>query len=487
MPQAIVIGSGPNGLAGAIHLARHGWEVEVYEADTQIGGGASSAELTLPGFLHDRGSAVHPMAVSSPFFGSLPLREHGLEWIFPPVALAHPLDGGRAVVVERDLEQTAVRLGRDAAAYRKLYGPLLRDWGGLMHDVLAPQPSLPHHPFRMAQFGLRALQPASLLSRFLFETEEARALFAGMAAHSFLRLDQVISSAFGMILGGSAHAVGWPVPRGGSQKIADALASYLRSLGGRLRTHSRVESLEQLPKADVVLCDITPRQLLQLAGKTLPAGYRRALEHYRYAPGAYKVDWALREPIPWQAKECLRAGTIHLGGTLEEIEASEKAAYAAEPSAQPFVLLAQQSLFDSARAPAGQHTAWAYCHVPQGWQGSQLEAIENQIERFAPGFRDTILHRTTHNTAQLEAWNPNLIGGDINGGLPDAIQFVLRPTWRQYATPLKGVFLCSSSTPPGGGVHGMPGYHAARRALAWMRDRVRVTRSPFLSRRPSSS
>ena len=465
MPTALVIGSGPNGLSAAIHLARHGYRVEVREASGQIGGGASSSALTLPGFLHDCGSAIHPMAVCSPFFRTLPLHEHGLEWIFPPAPLAHPLDGGRAVILDHDFETTAASLGVDRKAYLGLYRPLLDGWQKLMGDVLRPQPAIPHHPLLLAAFGLRALQPASVLAQSLFRTDAARALFAGMAGHSFLRLEQPLSSAFGMILGGSGHAVGWPVPKGGSQSIANALASYLRSLGGTITTDSPVASLDQLGDPDLTLCDITPRQFLHIAGKRIPAGYAQSLREYRYGPGVFKVDWALRQPIPWTAQECLRAGTVHVGGAFEEIAASERACWRETPSARPFVLLAQQSLFDPTRAPAGQQTAWAYCHVPNGWKGSQLEAIENQIERFAPGFRDIVLARSTHDTVQMESWNANLIGGDINGGANDSKQFVFRPTRHQYATPLKGVYLCSSSTPPGGGVHGMCGFHAASLAL----------------------
>lgn len=468
MRKAFVIGSGPNGLAAAIQLARNGVEVEVLEADCQPGGGASTAELTLPGFLHDRGSAIHPLAVASPFFQDIPLRDHGLEWIFPPAPLAHPLDDGRAVVVERDLQTTAQSLGPDASAYEKLYAPLLRSWKGLLQDVLSPQPAIPRHPFLMASFGLRALQPATLVAKTLFRTEAARAAFAGMAAHSFLPLEQPMSASFGMILGGSAHAVGWPMPKGGSQSLTNALVSYLQSLGGTLRLETRVTSLSDLPAADLILCDITPDQLLQLAAKQLPSGYASALRRYRHGPGVFKMDWALRAPIPWAAPGCLRAGTIHLGGTLDELSASERAAWSTTPSPRPFVLLAQQSLFDPTRAPSGQHSAWAYCHVPFGSTESRQEVIEAQIERFAPGFRDTILARATFNTAEMQAWNPNLVGGDINGGALDAVQFVRRPTWRQYSTPLPGVFLCSSSTPPGGGVHGMCGYHAARRALTYL-------------------
>ena len=478
MPNAIVIGSGPNGLAAAVYLAQQGCQVEVREAAEEIGGGTRTAELTLPGFLHDVGSAVHPMGIGSPFFRTLPLQQYGLQWIQPSAPLAHPLDGGRAIMLERDLAATASQFGAaDRAGYMALFRPLVDRWEALLQDVLHPQPSIPRHPFLLAGFGLRALQPATDLARALFRTEAAQALFAGMAAHSFLRLEQLLSSAFGMILGGSGHAVGWPIPQGGSQAISNALAGYLQSLGGRIVTNAAVQSLEELGGPDLVLCDITPRQFLRIARNRLPSNFAKSMEKYRYGPGIFKIDYALSEAIPWRAKECLRAGTVHVGGTLEEISASERAIFGAAPSDRPFVLVVQQSLFDRSRAPQGQHTAWVYCHVPNGWPGSQLDAIETQIERFAPGFREVILARSVMNTAQMQNWNANLVGGDINGGAADIRQFILRPTWRQYETPVAGVYLCSSSTPPGGGVHGMCGYHAARRACKWLeRQRRQISR-----------
>jgi phytoene dehydrogenase-like protein len=343
-----------------------------------------------------------------------------------------------------------------------------------MRDILRPMPSIPHSPFLMASFGIRAIQPASFLSKTLFRTERARALFAGLAAHSFLRLESPLSAAFGIILGASGHAVGWPVAKGGSQSIANALAGVLRSLGGKIITNSPVTSFAQLGKPDLVLCDVSPKQFLSLAHDRLPASFRESLRRYRYGPGVFKVDWALREPIPWKATECRSAGTVHIGGTLKEIADSERLNWQGRVSNKPFVLLSQPSLFDPTRCPPGRHTAWAYCHVPNAWPGSQLDAMEDQIERFAPGFRDCILARAVHNTAAMEHWNQNLIGGDINGGAADLQQFIFRPTWRQYATPLKGVYFCSASTPPGGGVHGMCGYNAANTALDWMRGRVRI-------------
>jgi len=469
------VGSGPNGLAAAIHLARNDFDVQVRECAPEPGGGARSAQITLPGFVHDLGSAVHPMAVCSPFFRSLPLRQHGLQWIFSPAPLAHPLDDSTAVMLEKDLSTTAKQLGPDAAAYRKLFGPLVEHWQELMAEVLRPLPSFPRHPLLLGSFGMRAVQPATVLARTLFEGERARALFGGLAAHSILKLEMLLSSAFGMILGGSGHAVGWPVPQGGSQSITNALAGVLHSFGGRILTNSPVTSLDGLGNPDLVLFDVTPRQFLALAENRLPRSFRQSLRRYRYGPGIFKVDYALREPIPWRAKECLRAGTVHLGGTLPEIAASERAAWGPKPADKPFLLLAQQSLFDPSRAPVGQHTAWVYSHVPNGWRGSVLPELEAQIERFAPGFKECVLARAVHTPADLQQFNPNLIGGDINGGAADVAQFVLRPTWRRYATPLKGVFLCSSSTPPGGGVHGMCGYHAARWALSWFRSRVRIS------------
>ncbi len=467
--RAIVVGSGPNGLAAAIVLAQAGIEVEVREAASIPGGAARSGELTLPGFIHDLGSAVHPMALGSPFFSKLSLERHGLKWIHPPAPLAHPLDDGTAAMLERDLGSTAAQFGSDAESYRKLFGPISRQWDTFAWEVLRPL-RFPHHPFLLARFGLHGIQPATVLAKGSFRNPRPRALFAGLAAHAILKLESPLTGAFGLIFGAMGHALGWPIPQGGAQQITNALIGVLGSFGGRIVTGSEVRSLEELSSPDLVLCDVTPRQFIALAGSRLPGGFRRTLERYRYGPGVFKVDWALREPIPWSAKDCLRAATVHLGGTLEEIAASERCAWS-NPSDKPFILLSQPTLFDPTRAPEGKHIAWAYCHVPNGWTGSMLEQIEAQIERFAPGFRECILARAVHNPAQMQAWNPNLVGGDINGGSADLKQFVLRPTWRRYGTPLKGVYLCSSSTPPGGGVHGMCGYWAARWALDWLGKR----------------
>jgi phytoene dehydrogenase-like protein len=463
--RAAVVGAGPNGLAAAIVLAQAGLEVEVHEAAAEVGGAARSGELTLPGFVHDLGSAVYPLGISSPFFSKLPLKEHGLEWIQPPAALAHPLDDGTAVMLERDIGATAAQFGAHGCEYRELFKPLVDRWPTLVREVFRPL-RFPHHPFLMGRFGLNAIQPATVLLRHKLRNARAQALFAGIAAHSTLKLQSPLSAAFGLILGAAGHAVGWPIARGGAQRISNALADALRALGGRIFTQARVAQLRDVGERDLILCDLTPRQLVAIAGPELPAPFRESLEQYRYGPGVFKMDWALSEPIPWQAKECLRAATVHLGGSLEEMAESETRASYGEPPERPFVLLAQPTVFDSTRAPAGRHTAWAYCHVPNGWRGSAIAQIEAQIERFAPGFRDCILARAAHNPAQMQAWNENLVGGDVNGGLLDSIQFALRPTWRRYRTPRKGLYLCSSSTPPGGSVHGMCGYYAAQWALS---------------------
>ena len=465
---ATIVGSGPNGLAAAIVLAQAGYAVNVREAAPVVGGATRSAELTLPGFLHDLGSAVHPLAVASPFFTELPLAEGGLRWISPPAELAHPLDDGTAVTLERSIGDTANQLGDDTAAYRRLYAPLLASWDGLRHDLLAPI-GWPTHAFATARFGLLGLRSARSVAESHFKGTRARALFAGLAAHSFLPLESPVSAAFGLILGVAAHAAGWPIPEGGSRSIAGALVHYLHQLGSTIETGARVTSLRELVNSELVLLDVSPAQFLAIGGSDVPAGFRRRLERYVYGPGVFKVDWALSQPIPWRARDCLRAGTVHLGGTFDEIAASERAPFT--EGVRPFVLLSQPTLFDPSRAPAGKHVAWAYCHVPNGWKGSALEAIESQVERFAPGFRECILGRAVFGTAAMEAWNENLVGGDINGGSLAGLQLFLRPSWRRYGTPLRGVYFCSSSTPPGGGVHGMCGYWAAQKALNARRRR----------------
>ena len=463
--DAVVVGSGPNGLAAAITLQQKGLSVLLLEGRDTIGGGLRSAELTLPGFIHDICSAIHPLAAASPFFGSLPLADHGLEYIYPAFAAAHPLDGGRAAVLGGSVEDTARLLGGDEVSYRQLMATLVRDWPAIAADVLAPL-HLPGHPTLMARFGWKALQPATHLAR-RWHTEEARALWAGMAAHSILPLSHTATSAIALVLMIAGHRKGWPLPRGGSAAIADALAAYFISLGGEIATGTPVRSLEHLPSSRALLLDLTPRQLLQLGGHRWSPLYQWQLERYRYGMGVFKVDWALAERIPFAAPGCLKAGTVHIGNTLEEIAASEQLTWNGGHPERPFVLLAQQSVFDASRAPAGRQVAWGYCHVPNGSAKDMTEAIERQVERYAPGFRERILARHVMNTAALEAYNANYIGGDINGGAIDIRQLFTRPALRRspYRTSAKGIYICSSSTPPGGGVHGMCGYHAAQRAL----------------------
>lgn len=466
--DAIVVGSGPNGLAAAITLAQAGLAVVVFEAKETIGGGSRTMELTLPGFLHDVCSAVHPLALDSSFFRSLPLESYGLEMIQPPAPLAHPLDDGTAVMLEHSIEETAAGLGNDAKAYRKLMTPLVANWDKIKDVVRGPiQLQSFFHPFVRVNFGLKALRSARGFSESVFKGEQASAIFAGMCAHSMMSLEQPSSAGFGLLLGILGHSTGWPIPRGGSQKIVDALAAHFLSLGGEIITSVEVKSIDALPPASVILCDVTPRQLLHIAGDHLPEGYQRQLQRYRYGPGVFKIDYALDGPIPWKAEGCSRAGTVHIGGTFLEIAASERAVEQGEHPEKPYVLLAQQSLFDPIRAPEGKHTVWAYCHVPNGSTFDMSERIESQIERFAPGFRDRILARSTMNSLQVERYNANYVGGDINGGVQDLWQFFTRPTIRlvPYTTPAKNIFICSSSTPPGGGVHGLCGYYAARAAL----------------------
>jgi phytoene dehydrogenase-like protein len=466
MKTAIVVGSGPNGLAAAITLARAGCAVTVFEAQPTFGGGTRSAALTLPGFVHDVCSAIHPLGIASPFFQSLPLGELGLEWIHPPAPLAHPLDDGGAVILDRSIDVTSAGLGIDAAAYHRLFAPLVADSAPLLDALLAPLIP-PRHIQSLIRFGVHAIRSASGLARTQFQGERARALTAGIAAHSMLPLESLGSASFALVLGMLGHAWGWPFPRGGSQAIANALAAYLRSLGGSIVTDHPVASAAELMTADIVMFDLTPRQIVSIAGDRLPDRYRRQLERYRYGPAAFKLDWALDGPIPWRDPACGRAATVHLGGSLAQIAESEAAVPRGETATQPFVLLAQPSLFDDSRAPAGKHTAWAYCHVPNGSSTDMTERIEQQIERFAPGFGDLILARHVMTPADIERHNANYIGGDIVGGANDMLQLVARPVlrWNPYTMPIKGWYLCSASTPPGGGVHGMAGFHAARSAL----------------------
>jgi phytoene dehydrogenase-like protein len=469
--DAVVVGAGPNGLAAAIELARNGRSVAVLEANDRVGGGARSGELTIPGFVHDLGSAIHPLGFASPFFRSLPLGEHGLEWVHPAAPLAHPFDDGTATVLEYSVEETAGALGVDADAYRRLMRDVAEDVDRIAASFLG-RPRVPRHPLALLSTGLRAVGSARGLAERLFTGEKARGLFAGNAAHSFLPLERRPAAMFGFVncVLGHASGYGWPFPKGGSQEIADALASYLLSLGGEISTGVRVTNVGEVPRTRAVLFDVAPRRLLDIAGKHFTDGYRRALERYRYGPGVFKADFALDGPIPWKAEECLRAGTVHLGGTLEEIAAGEAAVWRGEHPERPFVLLAQQSLFDPTRAPEGKHTVWAYCHVPNGSEVDMTGRIEAQIERFAPGFRDRILAKSAMDCTDLERTDANLVGGGITGGAMDLRQLLVRPALRisPYSTPAKGLYLCSASTPPGAGVHGMCGYFAARAALRYL-------------------
>ncbi len=466
-PDAVVVGAGPNGLAAAVALAQAGLQVRVHEAQAEIGGGLRSAELTLPGFTHDLCSAVHPLALASPFFRALPLAAHGLEWVQPPLPLAHPLEHGRALTLQRS---PATQLGQDEKVWRRLFGPLVAQQNALFAEVLAPL-HWPRRPLLLARFGLPGLLPAAALAKRFLRTEAARALLAGNAAHGVLPLERAPSGAFGLVLVTLAHSVGWPSPRGGAQALARALGSLLRSLGGEICTDQTVTNVADLPPARALLFDVTPRQLLRIAGQRFPPRYRRALERYRYGPGVFKLDYALDAPIPWAAPECRQAGTLHLGGSLAEIAAALRAVWRGQVSERPFVILGQQSLFDATRAPAGRHTAWAYCHVPHGSPVDVTMRIEAQIERFAPGFRERVLARHSMNARQLEAHNPNLVGGDLGGGVQDLAQHFARPVnaLRPYATPAPDIWLCSSATPPGGGVHGMCGWHAAQAVLRSLR------------------
>jgi phytoene dehydrogenase-like protein len=466
VPDAVVVGSGPNGLSAAIALAQAGRSVVVREAADSIGGGMRTEQLTLPGYLHDVCSIVHPLALSSPFFRTLPLEEHGLEWVHSPACLAHPFDDGSVAMLERSIEATGATLGPDARAWKKLLGRWTDEWLTLAEDVLGPL-EFPDHPFLLARFGLTAVRPAYGLAKRSFRGDRARALFAGNAAHSMVPLTQSPTAAFGLTLAAAGHAVGWPIARGGSRSIAAALASYFRSLGGEIVTGAPVDDVDELRGVGTILLDLTPRQVLRIAGHRLPSRYRGALERYRYGAGSFKMDWALSEPIPWRSPECRRAATVHLGGTLDEIAASEHAPLAGEVPEKPFVLLVQPTLFDPTRAPVGKHVAWAYCHVPFGDDVDMTEAIEAQIERFAPGFRDVVLARSVMPPSALERHNPNLVGGDISAGAMTLRQVFFRPAFRRnpYSTPVDGLYLCSASTPPGGAVHGMCGYYAARAAL----------------------
>ena len=463
--EAIVVGSGPNGLAAAIVLAQAGVKVRVLEADQQIGGGLRSVEATLPGWVHDHCSAIHPLGIGSPFFRTLPLERFGLEWVHPDAPLAHPLDDGTAVLLERSIEATTRWLDpADVNAYRDLMAPLAAEWQRLSRILLAPLAPM-KHPIELARFAMNALRPITSIAR-RFSGHRAKALLAGMAGHAMLPLDVAGGGAIALVLAAAGHSVGWPFPRGGAQKLADALAGYLRSLGGEIVTGAHVRSIDDLPACRAVLFDVSPRPLLEIVGARFPSRYRKQLQQFRYSRmGAFKVDWALSSPVPWTAVEVRRSGTVHLGGTMEEIQSCERSVWRGQGNDQPYMILAQHTLFDAARAPGGKHTLWAYCHVPNGSEQDMVGRMEAQIERFAPGFRDCVLARKATTPCNFEVFNPNIVGGDINGGMQDLFQSFVRPTLNHYVTPLPNVFICSSSTPPGGGVHGMCGFGAANVAL----------------------
>ena len=465
--DAVIVGAGPNGLAAAIVVAQAGCSVLVLEAADTPGGGARTLELTLPGFRHDVCSALHPLAVGSPFLGRLPLQEHGLEWIHPRYPVAHPLDDGSAAVLQRDVDATADALAEDASAYRGLMSPLVRDWSKIANGTMGPLLRMPRNPIAMGRFGLKSLRSARGFAQGWMRTERGRALFAGIAAHSIIPLEFRGSAAAGLVLQAAGHAVGWPMPNGGAQSITDAMASYLQSLGGEVVTGVPVKSLDDLPSSRIVLLDVGARQFAEMAQDRLPISYRRRLDRFRYGPGVFKMDWALDAPIPWTAAECAGAGTVHLGGTLDEIAAAEAAVWRGEHPDMPFVLVAQPTMFDDTRAPPGKHIAWAYCHVPNGSDVDMTERVEAQIERFAPGFKRRVLARGVMPPSAIEAYNANYVGGDIGGGANTLRQLFARPVsaFAPYRTPIDGVYLCSASTPPGAGVHGMCGYWAAKAAL----------------------
>ena len=468
MKRACVIGSGPNGFAAAIVLAQAGFRVAVFEAEAEPGGAVRTLPLTHPGFMHDVGSAVHPFAAGSPFFVTLPLADYGLHWIHGEAPLAHPLDDGTAVVLERDLGETERALGEDGVAWRRLMQPAVDHWQDFAEDSLGPMLRIPRHPLRMARFGLTALQSARGFAQSRFRSPRTRAAFAGLAGHSCLSFDRPLSAAIGLMFGITIHAVGWPIPRGGAGAITQALGGYLLTLGGTVHISHRIDRAAfsgMEAESELILFDTAPRQLLAIAGERLAPGYRRKLERFQHGPGAFKIDYALSEPVPWRAPECRRAITVHLGGTLEEIAAAEDAVARGREAERPFVLTAQPTLFDRTRAPEDRHVLWAYCHVPNGSAFNMTERIEAQIERFAPGFRDCVLARRASPPAALEAMDANLFGGDVSGGAMTMRQMIFRPTLRGYGTGAPNLYLCSASTPPGGGVHGMCGYHAARMAL----------------------
>lgn len=464
--DAVIVGSGPNGLSAGVRLAQEGLKVLILEAKPTIGGGTRTQELTEPGFSHDVCSAVHPTAAGSPFLKTLDLEKFGLEFIHPEIPYVHPLDDGDAVAAYRSIEKTAEHLGIDGKAYLKIFKEFTDNWDYLSQDILGTL-RVPKHPLLMARFGWYGLFSAKLFTNSLFKDPRTKSLFAGCAAHSIIPLSNAFTASFGLVLGSSAHAVGWPFVKGGSSAITTALAELFISLGGEIITDHEVRSMADIPSSRSVLFDLTPRQIAKIADKELPNTYKKKLLNYTYGPGTFKIDWALSEPVPWKNELSRKAGTLHLGGTFQELAASEEAVWKGEHHEKPYVLVAQPSLFDETRAPSGKHTLWAYCHVPNGSEKDMTRIIEDQIERFAPGFRDTIISKHTMHSKEMELYNSNYIGGDINGGAQIAKQLFGRPVlkWDPYKIPSDGLYICSSSTPPGGGVHGMSGYHAAESVL----------------------
>lgn len=465
--DAIIIGSGPNGIAAAIYLQQNGLKTAIFEQADTIGGATKTAELTLPGFKHDIGAAILPMGIASPFFRTLPLEDYGLEWIYPEIAYAHPFEDGTALACYQDIDKTIAQLGDDAKAYKKLFKPLVKNWNHLENNLLGPL-SLPKHPYQLMRFGLKALPSAKRLTEYYFKNEKTRTFFYGSAAHSTLPLTNVASASFGLVLTAVAHKYHWPFPKGGAHNFTKALAAHYEKLGGEIFLNQKIEAIEELPSAKSFVFDLTPRQLLKIKGTKFTSSYRKRMKNYEYGAGVFKMDWALSEPIPFTNELCRKAGTVHIGFSTKEIEASEKNIHHKKNKTKnPYVLVAQHSNFDNSRAPEGKYTAWAYCHVPNGSTENFSDAIENQIERAAPGFKDIILARCAMNTKELQAFNPNLVGGDINGGKQDITQLFTRPVARisPYSTPDERVYICSSSTPPGGGVHGMCGYNAAKKVL----------------------
>lgn len=464
--DAVIVGSGPNGLSAGILLAQQGLKVKIIEAEESIGGGTRTKELTEPGFLHDVCSAVHPTGIGSPFFRTLPLTDYGLEWIHPKFPVAHPLENGDAIIASQSLEKTLERMGKDGKNYKSLIKSFVEGWDYLSDDLFAPV-RVPNNPLSMARFGWFGMLSAKLLSNSMFDTPQVKAYFAGLAAHSIIPLENSFTASFGLVLATAIHSVGWPIAKGGSASITNALAGYFKSLGGEIETGTRISNTSELPSSKTILFDLTPHQIVKIADQELPLGFKNKYLGYKYGPGAFKMDFALSEPVPWVNSDCAGAGTLHLGGSFEEIAFSERETWKGNHPEKPYVLVSQPSLFDDSRAPTGKHTLWAYCHVPNGSDKDCSKEIINQIERYAPGFRDIIISSHSITAPEFETYNANYIGGDINGGAQTFKQLIGRPVfqWDPYKLPVKGMYICSSSTPPGGGVHGMCGYHAAKSVL----------------------